>query len=160
MSPTDDDQFESHKRFAASAFNRAWELIEKPDRSGDDDMEMLAAAVASRFHWERVGEDEQRVVGDWQIAHVASLLGFPDLALAYARASLDRAVTNGYAGWRLASCYEGMARANAAAGHMDERDRFIGLAESALEAEENDEERDVIASQLRSIPGYADPLPD
>jgi hypothetical protein len=156
MPPTDDDQL-WHERFAAQCFNRAWELIEKPDRSGDEDMEMLAAAFASRLHWDRLGEDERRVVGDWQIAHVASLLGFPDLALAYARTALDRGIAIGSTGWRLASCYEGMARASAAAGRPDERDRFIRLSEEALETEDDAEEREVIASQLRSIPGYVEP---
>jgi hypothetical protein len=153
----DDPSLEWHRRFAAQGFNRAWELIEKPDRSGDEDGEMLAAAFASRFHWERVGEDEQRIVGDWQISHVASLVGFADLALAYARAALDRAMSNGFTGWRLASGYEGMARAHATAGNSDERDRFILLAEKSLEMEDDAEERDLIGSQLRSIPGYSEP---
>ena len=59
-------------------------------------------------------------------------------------------------GWRLASCYEGLARAHAAAGHREERDSFIRLSESVLETEEDDEDRGLIASQLRSIPGYSE----
>lgn len=64
MAPGDEQELEWQRRFAASAFNRAWELIDRPDRSSDEDMEMLASAFASRFHWDRVGGDEQRIVGD------------------------------------------------------------------------------------------------
>ena len=69
---------------AIAAFNRAWELIELAERSAADEEEMLAAAFASRHLWDSIGGDDQRAVGDWQIAHVASLLGEADLSLRWA----------------------------------------------------------------------------
>ncbi len=137
---------------AIAAFKRAWELIDSPQRTPSDDAEMLAAAFASRYLWETVGEDEQRAVGDWQIAHVASLLGNADLALAWARRALDRVVQNGWTDWRLASCYEGMARAEAAAGNGRERDRWVALARETLEGLDDEEDRELIGSQLATVP--------
>jgi hypothetical protein len=115
---------------------------------------MLLATFASRHHWEAVGTDENRVVGDWQIAHVASLLGFGSLSLRFARAALDRAVEQGFEGWRLASCHEGMARAHACSGDVAERDRHIRAARRLLDNVDDPEERGLVESQLESVPGY------
>jgi hypothetical protein len=152
--PKTDDATTWHKIFAASAFNQAWDLIDQTERSGEDDGVMLMATFASRHHWEAVGTDENRVVGDWQIAHVAAVLGFAPLALMFARAALDRAVEQGFAGWRLASCHEGMARAHACSGDEGERDRHIRAARNILDTVEDLEERGLVESQLESVPGY------
>jgi|HubBroStandDraft_2_1064218.scaffolds.fasta_scaffold631772_1 hypothetical protein len=149
-----DDSATWHRIFAASAFNEAWDLIDKSDRSEDDDDAMLMATFASRHHWEAVGTHENRVVGDWQIAHVASLLGLAPLALRFARAALDRAVEQGFEGWRLASCHEGMARAHAAFGNEPERDRHIKTARRLLDKVDDVEERRLVESQLETVPGY------
>jgi hypothetical protein len=152
--PGADDATTWHKIFAASAFNQAWDLIDQPDRSSEDDAAMLMAAFASRHHWEVVGTDENRVVGDWQVAHVASLLGYGSLALRFARAALDRAVEQGFEGWRLASCHEGMARAHACSGDDAERDRHIRAARRLLDEVADPEERGLVESQLETVPGY------
>jgi hypothetical protein len=152
--PTDDAST-WHRIFAASAFNQAWDLIDKAHRTADDDGAMLAASFASRYHWEVVGTDENRVVGDWQIAHIASLLGLAPLALRFARAALDRAVEQGFEGWRLASCHEGMARAHACSGNDVERDRHIRTARRLLEKVDDPGERNLVESQLASVPGYS-----
>ncbi len=140
------------RREAIAAFQRAWELIDSPERTPSDDSEMLAAAFASRYLWETVGGDEQRAVGDWQIAHVASLLGNADLALERAKLALDRVVQNGWTDWRLASCYEGMARAEAVAGNGPERDRWVALAREVLAGLDDEEDRELIESQLATVP--------
>jgi hypothetical protein len=43
------------RALAAALFNRTWELIEREDRSQDDDDRMLHMAHASRYHWGNVG---------------------------------------------------------------------------------------------------------
>ena len=146
-----------HRIFAASAFNQAWDLIDKANRSPQEDSAMLAATFASRYHWEAVGTDENRVVGDWQIAHVASLLGLAPVAMRFARSALDLAVEQGFEGWRLASCHEGMARAHACSGNDAERDRHIRTASRLLETVDDPGERRLVESQLESVPGYSAP---
>jgi hypothetical protein len=149
-----DDAATWHKMFAASAFNEAWDLIDKETRTDADNAAMLLATFASRYHWEEVGTDENRVVGDWQIARVASMLGLAPLAMRFARAALDRATEQGFEGWRLASCHEGMARAHAAFGNDSERDRHIKTARRLLDRVDDLEERRLVESQLESVPGY------
>ena len=122
------------------------------ERGPVEDAEMLAAAFASRYLWDSVGGDEQRAVGDWQIAHVASWLGFADLALSRAASALERVEENGWTDWRLASCLEGMARANAAAGNVAGYEHWARLSREVIDSIEDEEDRDPIASQLASIP--------
>src|SRR4029079_5602722 len=86
--------------------------------------EMLALAFTSRYHWGWVGGDEEAMVGDWLIAHVASLGGLGDLALRYATTALDVCRSNGWTDWRLASMLEGMSRASAAIGDDPARGRY------------------------------------
>ncbi len=144
---------DEHRSIGVLLFNGAWDLIDKPDRSPDDDAEMLLRAMASRWHWGRAGGPEEWATGDWQVAHAASLAGLPDLARLFASRALDAAERHGWTGWRLASAHEGMARACAASGDRAGRDRHVARAKDALAAEEDAESRDLVESQLATIPG-------
>ena len=146
------EEREAHQYFAIQTFNGAWELIDKPDRTPDDDAEMLQRAFASRWHWGAVGGREQTATGDWQIAHCASLLGFGALALTYASRALATAEREGWTDWPMASMLEGMARAAAAAGDTELHAKYYALATEAVAAIVEDEERNVIASQLATVP--------
>ena len=146
------DEQEAHQYFAIQTFNGAWELIEKPDRSADDDAAMLERAFASRWHWGFVGGPEQFATGDWQIAHVASLLGYGWMAQFYAQRAFDICEREGWGDWQRASMLEGMARAAAAAGDSEQHARYYALAEEAVAAIADDEDRELIASQLATVP--------
>ena len=146
------DTDEWHRSIAIEQFNATWVLIDKPDRTADDDVEMLASAMTSRWHWSRVGGPEEIAAGDWQVAHVASLTGLGDLAVRFATRCFDAAVEHGWTGWRLASAPEGMARACAAVGDAEGRARHVAACEAALAAEPEDGERAEIAGQLATVP--------
>jgi hypothetical protein len=142
----------AHQYFAVESFNGAWELIEKPDRTVDDDAEMLQRAFASRWHWGFVGGAEQTATGDWQIAHCASLLGYGWMAQMYAQRAFETCEREGWTDWRRASMLEGVARAAAAAGDAEQHARYYALASEAVAAIADEAERDVIASQLATVP--------
>ncbi len=142
-----------HRELAVETYNAAWDLLDSPDRTADQDDEVLALAFTSRYHWGQAdGEQEQLAVGDWFIGHVAAHLGLAEIALRYSGRALDRVEAAGEEGWLRASVYEGMARASACAGHVNDQARFTELAETALATIEDPEEREVIEDQLRSIP--------
>jgi hypothetical protein len=147
-----EDEKQAHQYFAIETFNGAWELIEKPDRTAADDALMLERAFASRWHWSFVGGPEQFATGDWQIAHVASLLGYGWMAQFYARRAFEICEREGWGDWQRASMLEGMARAAAAAGDAEEHARYYSLATDAVAAIAEDGEREVIASQLATVP--------
>jgi hypothetical protein len=155
---TDDLTPDVQRALAVRLFNHTWELLERPGRgtaSDEGDREMLMTAMASRLHWTGIGTDENLVAGDWLIAHVASHLGHADLALEFASAAHERVMAADPAvpAWLVASTQEGLARAHALAGHDDERDRWAADARRTLEAVDDDEDRELIESQLATVPG-------
>jgi len=150
-----DGQAGWHRQVAVDAFNRAWELIDLLGRTPEQERELLALAFTSRYHWGVVGGDEEAMVGDWLIAHVASLQGLGELAHRYASSALDICRANGWTDWRLASMLEGMARASAVRGDDHARDRYAAEARRVLATVEDEEDRTLIASQLATIPGLA-----
>jgi hypothetical protein len=143
---------EVHRELGVDRFNATWDLIDKRDRSADDDVELLLSAMTSRWHWGRIGGPEEVATGDWQVAHAASLVGLGDLALLFARRNLATAEAQGWDGWRLASAHEGMARAHAVAGNADGRARHLAAASEALANEPDAEESQIIAEQLATVP--------
>ncbi len=141
-----------HREVAVGQFNAAWDLIDKADRTVEDDAAMVLAAATSRWHWGQVGGTEQIATGDWQVAHVACLLGLGELAALFAARNLAAADAEGWDGWRLASAHEGMARACATRGDAEGRSLHVEAARSALEREPDPEERVVVDEQLASLP--------
>lgn len=71
------DEATAHRHFSAEFFNRAWELIEKKDRTLEDDERMISLAHASLGHWRlRVDCTDQNLsIGYWQISRVYAVLG-------------------------------------------------------------------------------------
>jgi hypothetical protein len=152
VEPADDEVGRWHRRFAVELFNRSWDLLEQPDRSADDDVEMLAAAFGSAWHWLQVGTAENQALGDHQIAKVASAVGQPDLALRYARRALEAIELGRFGNWQIAAAYEGMARACAAAGDARGRDYWVQRCSVALGAVPDAGDRSVVAQQLLDLP--------
>jgi hypothetical protein len=141
-----------HRRFAIELFNRSWDLLEEPERSTDNDAEMLAAAFGSAWHWQQVGTAENRALGDHQISKVASHVGQPALALHYARRALEAIEIGHFGDWQIAAAYEGMARACAAAGDLAGRDYWVQRCTVALGAVPDAGDRSVVAQQLLHLP--------
>jgi hypothetical protein len=141
-----------HRRFAVELFNRSWDLVEQPDRSPDDDAELLAAAFGSAYHWGRVGTAENRALADHQIAKAASYAGQPALALHYARRALEAIELGRFGNWQVAAAYEGMARASAAAGDVAGRDYWVQRCTIALGAVPDAADRSVVVEQLLNLP--------
>ena len=141
-----------HRELAVDTYNAAWDLLDSPTRTVDEDDRVLALAFTSRHHWgEAGGGDEQLAVGDWFIGHVAAHLGLAGVAQRFSQRALDRVEAAGLDGWLLASVYEGMARAAACAGDAESRRQYTDLAEAALAAVDDPDEREVVEDQLRSI---------
>ena len=140
-----------HRRLAASFFNQTWSLLDKTDRTPDDDARMIHIAHASRMHWEIVGTPQNRAVGEWQIARVYGVLGRIDSALYHARRCLETMQAAGITGFYLGSAHEGMARALRLAGDS-ESEKHVELARSILKTLNDSEDREVLEGDLASLP--------
>ena len=53
------------RRMAIDLFNGVWRLLEKEDRTVEEDDRMLHMAHASRYHWEQVGTAANLSRGEW-----------------------------------------------------------------------------------------------
>jgi hypothetical protein len=119
------------RQVAVDLFNRVWELMETPNRTQDDDDEMLYAAHASIHHWGVVGQPEHRVRGEWQISRVYAVLGRSEPAIAHAQRCLELCEQHGIADWDLAYACEALARAHKTAGDAPEVAKFKKLVREA-----------------------------
>lgn len=120
----------AHLAFAKQANGEVWSLLNRRDRSPDEDHTMVLAAFASLYHWLAVGRPVHRQRGEWMIAHVFTVLGDVRPALAYAERCMatTEAFREQMADFDLAYAYEGLARAHALAGHGEEARRYLAEA--------------------------------
>lgn len=143
---------EAHVQFAKQANGRAWQLLEKTDRSPDEDDEMLEAGYASYYHWRSAGGPVHFQRGEWMIAHIYTALGQAELALRHARRCL--ALTQEHPGemkdFDVAYGYEGYARALALGGDREQAGRYLQRAREAGERIENAEDREIFMGDLKS----------
>ncbi len=141
---------EAHRHFAGKFNGQVWTLLEKPDRSPDEEELMIHAAHASCLHWLEVGTGLHHQRAEWLLSHVYAEAGLAEPALAHARrcqelteqhASLVQDFDRAYA-------YEGLARANAAAGNRDEALRLLKLAREAGQSIADKESKKIFLGDL------------
>jgi DNA-binding transcriptional MerR regulator len=140
------------RALASRLFNDVWSLLEREQRTEAEDDRMVHMAHASRFHWDAVGGDQERAVGEWQVSRVYATLGRGEPAVHHARRCVALAGSDGVDAWVAASAQEALARALAAAGELeparDARDRAVEL----LAAVEDAEDRAVVQADLDTLP--------
>jgi hypothetical protein len=140
---------EFHRKTAVECFNRAWDYLEKKERTVHDDDLMLHLAHTSRYHWSFVGTPENLAIGDWQVSRVYAALKQPDLSLHFAKTSLEIGEKNGLPEVVL-TANEAMARAYATGKKYQLAKEFLDRAKSQLRsASLDDEDRKVYADQIR-----------
>ena len=74
-----------HKALAISLNQRVWSLLERKDRSPEDDDEMIHAAHASLWHWLQAGGPVQKQRGEWLVGRVYVVLEQAEASLRHAR---------------------------------------------------------------------------
>ncbi len=85
------DLIAAHRYFAAHCYNEVWDLLDKPNRSAEEDRRMVALSQASIYHWLNRPDcgDEQLSIGYWQVARVQAVLGNADEAQRWASVCLS-----------------------------------------------------------------------
>jgi hypothetical protein len=140
------------RELARTLFNQTWVLLEQESRSPEEDDRMIHMTHASRFHWDNVGTDQNRAIGEWQCSRVYATLGRPEPAMYHAQRCLTYSDRPGAQPWLLASAYEGLARAQAVAGDLeaarDSRSRAIAL----LETVGNPKDRAPVQTDIDTLP--------
>jgi len=140
-----------HRKFAVELFNLTWSLLDKKDRTREDDDRMMHAAHASRFHWGEIGTPLEFERGEWQISRVYSALKRSEPAIYHAKRCLEICEKHNIKDFDIAFAYEAMARAHATAGNKTEFEKYIKLAKETGEQIEKKEDRDYFFSELKTI---------
>jgi hypothetical protein len=144
---------EAQRQLGVDCFNKAWTLMEKQDRTRDDDDEMLHCAHASAYHWHQVGTAANRARGEWQCARVYSILGRTEPALHHARRCLEiiEASPAEMEEFDLPAAYEALARAHWVAGNLDESRRYVELGREATATIADEEDRKHLEADFETI---------
>jgi|tagenome__1003787_1003787.scaffolds.fasta_scaffold20803241_2 hypothetical protein len=142
---------DKQRSLAVRFYNQTWDLIDQTDRSPEERRRMVTQAMASRALWDDIGGPEQWITGDWQIAHVASLAGYPNVAIDFATSANRAATEADVPTWLLASTCEGLARAYGSAGDAAKCTQWRTRAEELLQQVDDAEDRAVIEQQLATI---------
>ncbi len=149
---------EMHRKFAVKAFNDTWALLDKADRTKDEEFEMIHTAHASRYHWGQIGTPLNFARGDWQVSRVYAVLGFGVMSFKYAKSCLDICEQNDIDDFDLAFAYEALARASQVSGDVSNASGYVSLAKYAGEEIKKKEDKEYFFSELSTIPGYEDYL--
>jgi DNA-binding transcriptional MerR regulator len=142
---------DTRRQLAVGLFNHTWTLLEKQDRTPDEDDEMLHAAHASRYHWGEVGGPQNRARGEWQCSRVYAVLGRGEPALWHARRCLTICEEHGIGDWDMAAAYEALTRASLVAGEPADATRWAAHAKTALAAVADADDRELIAQDLAAL---------
>jgi hypothetical protein len=143
----------AHRYFAPHFFNRAWDYIEKPNRTPDDDERMIGLAHASICHWwERSDQTERgRSIGFWQLSRVYSLVGNAGEARRYGELSLRHAA--GEPAFYVAYAHEAIARGAKLAGDHAKFQAHLAKAAELLAGVTDDAEREALQRDLAELGG-------
>ena len=144
---------EEQRALGAELFNRAYALMEKADRTPDEDTEMLHCAHASAYHWAQVGSPANRSRSEWQCSRVYAVLGWVEPALHHARRCHE--IVEAHPGemedWDLPAAYEALARAHMVAGDVAETQKWAELGRAATARIVDGEDRAVIEADFATI---------
>ncbi|MBI1877159.1 MAG: hypothetical protein HYR94_02810 [Chloroflexi bacterium] len=140
-----------HKYFAAECFNAAWELMDKLQRTPEEDEEMIRLTHASLWHWSQREDCAHRnlAIGYWQMARVYALLGQADNSQRYAQLCLKH--SQGEAPFYVGYAYEALARAEWIAGNLDQGKSYLLAAQELLVEVSDPEARELLEKDLSSL---------
>ncbi len=143
----------AHRVFSVDAFNSAWDLIEKADRSEADIEEMIALAQVSAWHWSQRQDVRPRnlSISAWQLARVYTEAGRYDEAERYANRSLEISKSGAVAPVYTGYAYEALARLARETDQLGLRDEWLALARAEAEKVEDPQDRSQLARDLDEI---------
>jgi hypothetical protein len=132
--------------FFAKGFNgKTWELLDKGERTQEENELLVDYAHASLAHWRAAGTGVHLQRGTWMLARVNTVLGNAQMALQHAGRCLE--LTEQHKGlladFDFAFAYECMARAQALAGNRAEALKYWDMADKAGAIIKDKEDRQI-----------------
>jgi hypothetical protein len=147
----DFDVVAAHKYFAAKCFNKAWDLLEKPDRTAEDERLMVALNQASIYHWlNRPDCEPKRLsVGYWQASRIQAVLGNAVEARRHAEVCLSYSAA--LEPFFLGYAHEALARAAHVAGATSAVAKHLTLADEQAALVGRKQDRELLVKDLEGL---------
>ncbi|MGD8456354.1 MAG: hypothetical protein PVF83_08225 [Anaerolineales bacterium] len=143
----------AYKHFSAACFNEAWELLDKPDRTTEEDEQMLRLSMASHWHWTQREDcaNTNISVSYWQTSRVFAVLGQAENAKRYAEMCLAVSQGDDIPPFYLGYAYEALARAELVAGNRKQMTQHLKEVQKAAEKVTDSEEKKWLLDDLATI---------
>ena len=147
---------EAHLHFAKQYNGKIWELLEKPERTSEEDELLIDYTHTSLAHWRVAGTEVHLQRGAWMLAHVYTVLGNAALALQHAQhcQELTERYKEHLSDFDFAYAHECMARAQALAGNQAEAQKYIEKADKVGAAIKDEEDREIFMGDFNSGEWY------
>lgn len=144
---------EQHKYFAGICFNQCWTLIDKPDRTSDEIVQMILLTNASLWHWTQRTDCTpiNLSIGYWQAVRVYALAEQYEMAKLFGEKCLAVGQTNQLAPFYIGYAYEALARAEFLAGNHTQCNELLHAAEQACAAVDDDDDQAVLRADLDGL---------
>ena len=125
----------AHRYFSAQCFNKAWDLIDKADRTPQEDEDMIRLNQASIWHWTQRDDctPTNMSTGYWQASRIYAILGQVDNARRYGQLCLDASRGEDVPPFYLGYAYEALARAESVAGSRAKMEQYANEAREIAE---------------------------
>ena len=143
----------AHKYFSATCFNKAWELINKNDRTAEEDEQMIRLSLSSTWHWTQRDDctDQNMSIGYWQTSRIYSILGQASNAKRYAELCLGVSQGDEMQPFTLGYAYEALARAEMVAGNQEKVEEYFQEAHRLLAVLTDEHEKKYLGEDLATI---------
>lgn len=146
----------THENCAKKCFNDTWALLDRSDRTEDDDALMVHTAHCSRYHWHHIGQPKHFARGDWLLARVYAVLGIADRALYYARRCEATCEEHDLSPFDKAYACEAIARALMVSHAAMEAHDYIRKARALAPQIDNEQERQWLLDDLDGLDAPAE----
>jgi hypothetical protein len=140
-----------HRAIAVETFNETWTLLDRPDRTSSDDLDMVALTLTSRYHWRRAGDARNHAMSDWQASRVFASIGEAELARAFADAAIELCVEHELDAFMTGFAEEALARALIVGGDQRGARQVIERARHLEAAIPDPEDRTALATDLDDL---------
>lgn len=145
------DLQEAHRYFSADCFNRVWGLLDKKERTPEENEEMLRLGYASYWHWTQRPDcsSENLSISYWQLARIYAVIGRAENARRYGQMCLE--ISQDLPPFFLGYAYEALARAEATDGKRKKADEYLAAAKKASEKVSDEDAKQQLLADLASI---------
>lgn len=144
---------ETHTRLSIQCFDDVWGLLDKPDRSVEDDRLMREMAHASLFHWLRRDDcsPQNLSIGLWQVSRVHAALGDGPQAMCYAEECIELSDASGLPSFYRGYAYEAGARAARCVGDLKKHGSYLQRALDLAGKVEDANDRSALNADLEEL---------